>query len=74
MRWHVQNHGQIVALGCQGHEVADRFLDRRTQDSTVGLAPMAVERSTGTHWLRQNVNGAITLKCLGLHPSNNTAC
>src|SRR5687768_2224941 len=71
MRWRVHHHGQIVALECLGHEFGDRFLDGRTQDSSVGLAPMAIERFTGTYWLMQDINGVVTLKCLGLHPSNN---
>jgi len=37
-------------LHCQGREPGPRYLDGRTQDGTVGLAPEVGKGYTGTHW------------------------
>jgi hypothetical protein len=37
-------------LRCQGREPGPRYLDGRTQDGSVGLAPEVGKGYTGTHW------------------------
>lgn len=59
------NHGKLVTLECLGKASGYRFLDGRLLDSTVGLAPAAMGRFTGTRWLLSAEGNAVTLKCLG---------
>jgi hypothetical protein len=39
-----------IALECMGHLPGNRWLDGRTQDGTVGLAPHTKPPFTGTRW------------------------
>jgi hypothetical protein len=61
--------GDHIALECLGHLPGPRFLDGRTQDGTVGLAPTTGGHFTGTRWkvikLRKN---QISLECFGHLP------
>ena len=56
--------GRIVTLESQGKGPGGRLLDGRPFDGSVGLAPMAAGRFSGTHWLTQDVPGGVVLKCL----------
>jgi hypothetical protein len=56
----------IVVLKCLGHLDGNRWLDGRTLDGTVGLAPTTQGGYTGTKWQVVNVGrGVVALKCLG---------
>jgi hypothetical protein len=59
--------GDVVILRCEGHLEGNRFLDGRTLDGTVGLAPnTAVPPFTGTlWWTRSDTHGNFFLQCLG---------
>ncbi len=61
--------GMTVTLKCLGNVEGPRYLDGRTRDGTVGLAPTTGGDYTGTHWLVEDGvddgYGGITLKCLG---------
>jgi hypothetical protein len=59
-------HGNKVSLRCLGDQPGPRFLDGRTHDGTVGLAPKTGDPFTGTKWevVRAGA-GIIALKCLG---------
>jgi hypothetical protein len=56
--------GSILTLECQGAAPGPKFLDGRTREGTVGLAPNIY--TSGTQWLLAMHAGAvITLKCMG---------
>jgi hypothetical protein len=56
---------RILALQCLGDIEGPRFLDGRTGDGTVGLAP-DINGFSGTRWQSARTSeGIITLKCLG---------
>jgi len=59
--------GHEVALKCLGNVPGNRFLDGRTQNATVGLAPSLTKRFSGTKWRVFNAgpNGRISLQCRG---------
>ena len=57
-----------VILQCLGdvHNPNHVFLDGRTGDGTVGLAPSTNAPFSGTVWEQQEISpGVFTLKCLG---------
>jgi hypothetical protein len=54
----------VVKLKCLGDVDGPRFLDGRTGDGSVGLAP-STDGFSGTKWELSVVNDAITFKCLG---------
>ncbi|GJD22204.1 hypothetical protein RIVM261_071600 [Rivularia sp. IAM M-261] len=56
-----------VTLQCLGHLGGDRFLDGRTREGTVGLAPTTRETFTGTRWKMDKLSSTekVTLMCLG---------
>jgi hypothetical protein len=60
--------GRRVALKCLGIANGPRWLDGRTSNGTVGLAPkMGVKQFSGTQWqVVRRGDGVISLKCLGL--------
>ncbi|MCL6753327.1 hypothetical protein KBT16_21090 [Nostoc sp. CCCryo 231-06] len=61
----ISNNTQtVVKLKCLGDIDSPRFLDGRTGDGTVGLAP-STDGFSGTRWELSVVNDAITFKCLG---------
>jgi hypothetical protein len=60
--------GSIVHLVCQGNLPGNRFLNGRTTDGTIDLAPSADPPYTGALWQVQGVAGspgAVHLRCLG---------
>jgi len=62
----VLRDGDIVALKCLGDIEGPRWLDGRTGDGTVGLAPQLGGGYTGTKWRVTEVgNNVIALECLG---------
>ena len=54
-----------VAFRCRGVVEGPRWLDGRTKDGTVGLAPNTYAPFTGTRWKVLDVTGGVNLKCLG---------
>jgi hypothetical protein len=55
-----------VSLRCLGNIAGPRYLDGRTANGTVGLAPNMSPEFTGTRWRVVRVSdGVIELKCLG---------
>ena len=64
----ILKHGRHVALKCLGDVNGPRWLDGRTGNGTVGLAPkMGVKEFSGTQWLvARRGDGIVSLKCLGL--------
>jgi hypothetical protein len=63
----ILTHGRRVALKCLGNVNGPRWLDGRTANGTVGLAPkMGVKQFSGTQWLvARRGDGIVSLKCLG---------
>jgi hypothetical protein len=60
-----------ITLECKGTVPGPRFLDGRTADGTVGLAPSRGVPFTGTKWeLYTDSDRSISLKCLGTVPGN----
>jgi hypothetical protein len=61
--------GDLVILECLGsnaEEDGNRYLDGRTRDGTVGLAPKTGGRFTGTKWKMVRLEkGAFGLECQG---------
>jgi hypothetical protein len=58
--------GISLTLRCLGAFDGPRFLDGRTGDGTVGLAPSTDGPFTGTHWEVINDGpNRVVLKCLG---------
>jgi hypothetical protein len=58
--------GHDVSLKCLGNVNGPRFLDGRTHDGTVGLAPTLSPKFSGTKWHVSAGGGNILLKCLGV--------
>jgi hypothetical protein len=62
------NIGDAIALQCQGNIPGPLWLDGRTRDGTVGLAPQTGGGFTGTRWRVHDAGqGSYTvyLECLG---------
>ena len=60
-------HGNNVALKCLGDINGPRWLDGRTADGTVGLAPNLTKKYSGTKWVVVSAGeGIVALKCLGV--------
>jgi hypothetical protein len=59
--------GNIWILECLGSfkNPNARFLDGRTHDGTIGLAPSTAASFTGTRWHARQVTRGVTLECLG---------
>jgi hypothetical protein len=58
--------GNNVSLKCLGDIPGPRYLDGRTRDGTVGLAPNLTATFTGTKWrVVRAGQGVVELKCLG---------
>jgi hypothetical protein len=58
--------GNHVALRCLGNISGPRYLDGRTADGTVGLAPNLSAEFSGARWrVVRAGEGVIALKCLG---------
>ena len=58
--------GNNVSLRCLGNIPGPRYLDGRTANGTVGLAPNLRPRFTGTKWrVVRAGKGVVELKCLG---------
>jgi hypothetical protein len=58
--------GNHVALRCLGNIPGPRYLDGRTANGTVGLAPNLSPEFSGTRWRVVRVgDGVVELKCLG---------
>ncbi len=58
--------GNNVSLRCLGNIPGPRYLDGRTANGTVGLAPNLSPQFTGTAWRVVRVgDGVIELRCLG---------
>jgi hypothetical protein len=65
------NIGDHITLECLGHIPGNRFLDGRTANGTVGLAPNTGGGFTGTRWrVGDGGGGAATFECLGHIPGN----
>ena len=59
--------GNNVALKCLGNVNGPRWLDGRTGNATVGLAPDLNKKFTGTKWsIVRAGEGIIALKCQGV--------
>jgi hypothetical protein len=59
--------GNNVALKCLGNANGPRWLDGRTGNGTVGLAPNLSKQYSGTKWLVVRAGeGVVALKCLGV--------
>jgi len=58
--------GNNVSLRCLGNIPGPRYLDGRTANGTVGLAPNLSPKFTGTEWrVVRAGDGVVELKCLG---------
>ncbi|AKG23225.1 hypothetical protein [Calothrix sp. 336/3] len=60
----------VITLECLGDVPGYRFLDGRTREGTVGLAPSTTGVFTGTRWEMNELSSSgnttvVTLKCLG---------
>ena len=69
VQWNVRKAGDgIVALQCVGTGNGPKWLDGRTADGTVGLAPSTENPFTGTRWevvsVDDNNPDIVALKCL----------
>ncbi len=63
--------GTSVALKCLGQRNGPRWLDGKTQDGTVGLAPSLTKQYSGTKWAVVRAGeGIVALKCLGFTEGN----
>ncbi len=60
--------GNDISLRCMGDVPGPRFLDGRTGDGSVGLAPQADGQFTGTKWRVWAGGGQILLQCQGAAP------
>jgi hypothetical protein len=58
--------GNTVSLRCLGNVPGPRYLDGRTANGTIGLAPNSSPKFSGTVWrVVRAGGGAVALKCLG---------
>jgi hypothetical protein len=63
--------GRMYALECLGHLPGrGRWLDGRTMDGTVGLAPEVSRGFSGTKWKAHNRGNLVLLECQGHVPGN----
>lgn len=62
--------GKAYHLQCLGPIPGPKWLDGRTADGTVGLAPQTEGVFTGTKWRVFDGGGAVVLQCLGTIPGN----
>lgn len=60
--------GSRITLKCLGHVDGPRFLDGRTADGTVGLAPEANQDVSGAFWEVRGEPNAVLLRCAGHIP------
>jgi hypothetical protein len=61
--------GSSISLMCEGQIPGPRWLDGRTADSAVDLAPSTAYPATGTRWKVYDLgDGAIALECQGEIP------
>ena len=61
--------GRMYALECLGHIPGrGKWLDGRTADGTVGLAPEVSRKFTGTKWKAHNRGNLVMLECQGNVP------
>ena len=59
-------HGNDIALRCLGERPGPRYLDGRTHEGTVGLAPKTGKPFTGTKWkVYRGSEGGLWLQCRG---------
>jgi hypothetical protein len=66
LRAQVLAPGHDVSLRCLGNIPGPRYLDGRTGNGTVGLAPDLTPKYTGTKWrVFRAGEGVVALKCLG---------
>jgi hypothetical protein len=62
----VLSHGNQISLSCLGDRPGPRFLDGRTENGTIGLAPKLAAPFTGTKWrVIRNGQGDLWLQCRG---------
>jgi hypothetical protein len=62
---------QVYYLKCLGSVPGNRWLDGRTADGTVGLAPLTTWPFTGTRWrAHKQTDGSWAFRCLGDAPGN----
>lgn len=59
--------GDIISLRCDGTTEGNRWLDGKTEDASVWLAPSTGGIYSGTKWQVYSVNGYYALKCLGTY-------
>jgi hypothetical protein len=60
------NNGDTVHLICLGNVPGPTFLDGRTGDGSVGLAPETQDQFTGTRWrVADDGAGNLAVRCLG---------
>lgn len=59
--------GDIISLRCMGSVEGNRWLDGKTGDASVWLAPNTGAEYSGTKWQVYSVNGYLALKCLGTY-------
>ena len=63
---HLLTDGKQVSLGCLGHATPAKYLDGRTRDGSVGLAPELSRKFPGTKWrVRGMGKNAVALECQG---------
>jgi hypothetical protein len=62
----VLSHWEDISLRCLGDRPGPRYLDGRTHDGTVGLAPKTGTAFTGTQWkVYRSSQGGLWLECRG---------
>lgn len=66
--WRAWRFGELVTLQCLGHQPGSRFLDGRTADGSVGLAPSTEPPFVGAVWLAVIDDAVLTLRSLGGAP------
>jgi hypothetical protein len=57
--------GNNISLRCLGNLPGSRYLDGRTGDGTVGLAPSLTPNYSGTKWRVYRAGEGVALFCLG---------
>lgn len=68
--WAMEGQDTAATLRCMGHVEGPRYLDGRTADATVGLAPSTSPPFSGTRWELVTVGGT-ALRCLGAMPGDD---
>jgi hypothetical protein len=65
----------VVLLRCLSQPDGPRWLDGRTLDGTVGLAPVTTGIYTGTRWqISCEISNAVALRCLGIRDGPRWLC